>query len=309
MNKYFLSGLLLLCLWNVSLQAATTTKAEDSISSASTVAEESTVSEVRWYQIELLIFKQKPLSTEIAELWPRDIVLNYPENWDSLKTPDEYQAMYQKKSVVNTPFILLDKKQFQFSGIEKKLQINRNDILFHGAWRQSLTQNLDQKGETQFTPILIRGGEHFDDHTELEGSITLSLLRYLHVDTNLWLTRFAPVSVTATSNPPASTSAATDTKAAPLPVNWPELPTYPLLAAVTATSNPQTVPADGSSPAANNPNAVPEKKYQVDEIALNKQSRRMRSYETHYIDHPKFGILIRMTPLDTNTMLPLPPKK
>lgn len=279
-------------IYSMEIQAADAQN-DKVFSSQSTGAEESTINEVRWYQIELLIYKQRPVSTEIAELWPKDIVLTYPDNWDSLKTPDQYQTLYQKKSVVNTPFILLDKKQFQFSSLERKLQLNRNNILFHGAWRQSLTQNLDPNADTKITPILIQGGDHFDDHYELEGSITLSLLRYLHVDTNLWLTHFVPITS-------VKSEAAVDSSSA----KWPELPAFPLvMTRDNSTNTNSTTPVDATIPA-----AVVEKKYQVDEIALNRQSRRMRSYETHYIDHPKFGILIRMIPLDTNTMLPIPPK-
>jgi hypothetical protein len=205
-----------------------------------------------------------------------------------LKTPDEYQSLYQKKPVINTPFILLDKKYFQFSAIEKKLQINRNDILFHGAWRQSLTQNLDQKTDTGTVSLLIHGGETFDDHNELEGSISLSLQRYLHITTNLWLTHFVPASASASTVEPIKPTEPVTVE------NWPTLPTFPLQKLMTTdTSN----------------TAVTEKKYQVDEIITNKQSRRMRSYETHYIDHPRFGILVRFIPLDTNTLLPIPPAK
>jgi len=316
MTRLFFVSILLLLMSSIPSQAATAAS-DDDFSSQTAGPEESAVNEVRWYQVELLIYKQKSVSTEINEIWPKDITLSYPDNWDTLKTPSEYEELYQKKSVVNTPFILLDKKQFQFSGVEKKLQANRNEILFHGAWRQSLTQNLDQKAENPQTPILIHGGNTFDDHMELEGSITLSLQRYLHVDTNLWLTRFVPVKVSpATPATPAVTPApVADGAAASIPppaLNWPELPAFPLLKPMNSSTTTATIAvtttAQDTSAAKPTETPVVEKKFQVDEIALNKQSRRMRSYETHYIDHPKFGILIRMTPLDTNTMLPIPPK-
>jgi hypothetical protein len=294
MTRFFLIGFLSVLLMSAATQAAAVSVDGD-LATQSSTAEESLSNEVRWYQVELLIFKQRPISTEVNETWPKDITLSYPDNWDTLKTPDEYQALYQKKSFVNTPFILLDKKYFQLSSLKNKLQINRNDILFHGAWRQSLKQNLEQKGGPDSTSLLIRGGASFDEHTELEGSISLSLLRYLHVDTNLWLTRFAPQNNIPV---PATEVEAENTDQASV-INWPELPVFPLL----KTKVVETASSTDITP------VMAEKKYQVEEIVINKQSRRMRSYETHYIDHPKFGILIRLIPLDSNSLLPIPPKK
>ena len=302
MTKQLLTVFLSALLFGVAAQAAAPVQ-DSSIKTQATLTEESSVNEVRWYQVELLIFKQRPISTEIDEIWPKDIVLSYPDNWETLKSPDDYQAIYQKKSAVNTPFILLDKKNYQFAGIKSKLQTNRNDILFHAAWRQSLTQNIDKKNNNAPTSILIRGGQVFDGHAELEGSISLNLLRYLHIHTNLWLTHFVPATTkptteTAAANNPVTENTVAENKDAaqvPAEVNWPELPMYPALK--------NQMLDDSSAPNTE----VPEKKYQIDEIVFNEQSRRMRSYETHYIDHPKFGILVRLIPLDKNTLQPIPP--
>jgi hypothetical protein len=95
---------------------------------------------------------------------------------------------------------------------------------------------------------------------------------------------------------PAAPLPAVDENTAVIPEEkWPDLPIYPLLRSTATTGTDE--------------NPAPENKYQVDEVVLNNQSRRMRSYETHYIDHPRFGILIRFVPLDTNTLQPIPPQK
>jgi len=87
---------------------------------------------------------------------------------------------------------------------------------------------------------------------------------------------------------------------APIVETWPALPMYPTMKLKMA--------ADAASPDADGTNAAPlaEKKYQVDSIVVNQQSRRMRSHEIHYIDHPKFGILVSLIPLDKNTLQPIP---
>lgn len=305
MTKLLLSIILSTLALCVDTQAASPLQ-DSSIKTQSTLSEESTTNEVRWYQVELLIFKQRPISTEIDELWPKDITLSYPDNWETLKTPDQYQALYQKSPLVNTPFILIDKKLLQLAPVKSRLQTNRNEILFHGAWRQSLTQNLDKKNDNATTTILIRGGKTFDDHTELEGSVSLSLLRYLHIDSNLWLTSFVPTGSQPVTGPTAKNESAeqtlVETPVAETAVieTWPALPIYPTMKNKTAM--------DAASLDVNIDNPAPpvEKKYQVDSIVVNQQSRRMRSYEIHYLDHPKFGILVSFVPLDKTTFQPIP---
>lgn len=287
MNRLFPAIFLSALLFGAATHAAPPLQ-DSNVSTQATLTEESSVNEARWYQVELLIFKQRPVAVEIAEIWPRDIILSYPDNWETLKSADDYQTLYQKKTSVNTPFILLDKKNSQFATIKSNLQTNRNTILFHAIWRQSLTQNLDKKNNNAPTSILIRGGQVFDGHSELEGSISLNLLRYLHIQTNLWLAHFVPVA--------ENSSEKKDGEQTPVEVSWPELPIYPTL------KNKMTL---DDTAAIDTP--AEEKKYQIDEIVLNQQSRRMRSYETHYIDHPKFGILIRLVPLDKTTFQPIPP--
>lgn len=248
--------------------------AEDDFGNADTDAapEEDSVSDSRWYQIELMIYRQSILGGEITELWPSELNLAYPDNWVLLQTPEQYSQMTGKKSAVNTPFILLDKKQSVFVQLEKKLQLNRNDILFHSTWRQLLKRGKTPEDEVN-PAILIRGGKNFDDHYELEGSISLRLSRYLHFKTHVWLSRFIPASTEIVST-------------------WQALPSFPVAAASSNTDITETLP-----------------QYQIDEIVLHQQSRRMRSHEVHYIDHPKIGMVIQLIPLDANTMLPIPKNK
>lgn len=260
--------------------------AEDDFGNTDTAIEEDAVSESRWYQVELMMYRQSVMGNEVIEVWPKDLTLAYPQNWVMLQTPDQYTANTQKKPLVNTPYILLDKKQPAFTQLEKKLQLNRNDILFHATWRQQLKQAKSPSDEIN-PSILIRGGRRFDNNHELEGSINLRLSRYLHIKTNLWLTRFVPA---------VAVSESTDTSevAVDVPAEaWPSLPAYP---------------AESPAPVSDN-TLAPLPQYKIEEVILHQQSRRMRSHEVHYIDHPKIGIVVQLIPLDENTMLPIPRKK
>ena len=83
------------------------------------------------------------------------------------------------------PYVLL--QQQQLKGISKKMaQSSRFRIIFHWAWEQALPANEPP------TNLLIRGGQRYGRHFELEGSMSLYRKRYLHVMTNLWFNRFIP---------------------------------------------------------------------------------------------------------------------
>jgi hypothetical protein len=279
-KKSFIGLLFLLVLLSGSLAGqvwADDDNDDDETSAASTAVEAVGTHEVRWYQVELLVFRQKSNASALDEVWPKDISLGYPEQWESLKTPEQYEAFAQKGATSATPFILLEKNHFQLDGFARNLRANHNDILFHAAWKQPLTQHLDQKGEARGTTLLVNGGSRYDNHYELEGSVTLSLQRYLHINTNLWLSHFVPA-----TNADSTTTG-----------GWPALPENPLLKAETNGSD----------------SGMATKQFVINEIVTDRQTRRMRSHETHYLDHPKLGIAIRFTPLDASSSTTAPHKK
>ena len=62
---------------------------------------------------------------------------------------------------------------------------SNHQVLFHQAWHQEL-------GAKETAPsIPISGGETFDNHHELEGSIKINKDRYLHITSDLWLTKYS----------------------------------------------------------------------------------------------------------------------
>lgn len=62
---------------------------------------------------------------------------------------------------------------------------SNHQVLFHQAWHQEL-------GAKETAPFIpISGGEVFDNHHELEGSIKINKDRYLHITTDLWLTKYS----------------------------------------------------------------------------------------------------------------------
>ncbi len=290
--------------------------------------------EQRWYQVELLIFEQKSDPDAIRETWPENIALAYPLNWTLLQTMDEYEQQQLQlqqdleaehetlfgdpqattdndeasageqaaqsneqtpdvataeeqentgETVSEIPFILLDDSHKSLLDTAKRLQRKRQRVLFHSSWRQPFIQNDPEIPAS----IVIRGGQRYDDHHELEGSVALKLSRYLHLHTNLWFTRF-------TYNSGDNESL------------WPELPTPPDQLTLDENSlfanGKSTTSTDGfnlklDAPGTDNLDQV----FVADEIVLVKQSRRMRSKEIHYLDHPRIGLLIVLTPYELET--------
>lgn len=261
----------------------------------------------RWFQVELIVFAQGGSPTDGEELWRPDIELRYPNDWlelvdltqvDSPAPDDAWETVQEEEAqpanndfwttaegdVASAPELsdralaLLPADQLSLRNEVQRL--NRNNqyrVLFHGGWHQPLLEN--QQGPA----ILITGGDLYDDHYELEGSVQLSLRNYLHVDTNLWLTQF---------------STNYGQERAP----WPNLPRRP--------NQPIDIIDfmfyfdESSSGLWNQFNqnrdydALMTQPYVVENIMLLQQSRRMRSGELHYIDHPKMGVLVKLTPYE-----------
>jgi hypothetical protein len=145
----------------------------------------------------------------------------------------------------------------------------------------------------------------------LQGSINLFLTRYLHLETDLWLNTggdylpggwrmpappFGPPSLVIEEEAEIDISAAIDalsTGGAADPAAVPaDDPGQAPEAAMGGDASPRdTTPAPGEMAAA----AAPV--YPFRHAVQLQQTRRMRSGEVHYIDHPLLGIIVKLTPV------------
>ncbi len=206
-------------------------------------------------------------------------------------------------------FTLLNKEQLEQQAIldaaadiatvpsinTRLLERKGHRILFQGQWRQPVYPREAARS------IVIRGGEALaPDYFELEGDIQLSLSRYLHLRPNLYLTLALPPEWqprnphtldTRVKTRQAAQEAATANSADPQPALLPSLQSGPLSRSLSgsATADPQAKPQ------------LLAPKY----LRLHlDQSRRMRRNELHYLDHPLFGVLIRITAYTPEVVLP-----
>jgi Peptidoglycan-binding protein, CsiV len=267
---------------------------------AQNTSEPSEEDPIRWYQIELIAFSQS-IPSQGQEKWRPDIALAYPPNWKQLKTPQKFKAPENvdsenspgetviksadtpKNSSIATdltvePYYLLPREDNELNPNARALKRDkRYRVLFHQSWRQPVV-DIDNAPS-----LLISGGDSFSNHHELEGSITISVARYLHLHTNLWFSEF-------TRNYGQEQG------------QWPALPIRPDLRQVESQEWSTSLEGNDAWSNFNGPESEFEKilnqPYVLDRVVLVKQKRRMRSGELHFIDHPLLGLLIKVTPYE-----------
>lgn len=133
----------------------------------------------RDYIIEVLIFTQKP-GAKATELPGRPHIF----------LPVEEQALsigstpaWKKLTRLTNPRYLSQRVRL----VREAAALERNEdyrLLFHEAWRMRLVS------ENRSIPLLIEGGDYFDAMPELQGKLNLSVARYLHLETDLYLNTF-----------------------------------------------------------------------------------------------------------------------
>ncbi|OMH33710.1 CsiV family protein [Motiliproteus sp. MSK22-1] len=209
-----------------------------------------------WYQVELFVFSQNHQSLA-AEFWDHNAIPTHRNN-----------ALYLPQAGVTVN----DGSAYPILPAKRKLAISKSLMkrngykpLFHRAWKQPIYR----KGKAR--PIRITGGNRLNDtRYELEGDISVDIARYLHLHTNLFYTLRVGNGWKSPYSPQQSADSA-------IP-HAPEEPT-------AITENPD-IEAQ--------PSLAPLKDPSLLSVKM-EQGRRMRGSETHYLDHPMFGLFIRLT--------------
>ncbi len=315
-----------------------------------------------WYEVEVLIFSQShpdlysPGASE--EAWPDTLRPTWPEPL----------IRFGPAAGPSPALRVLPNNQRRLNNDAYALRVTDGyQVLWHQAWRQPL---LDQ---TRSPWIQIEAGADQNGQRELEGALRIYLERFLHIDTELWLSRFAdpnalPALEQADQLPPFSLpdapfvasacqffaqswpsnlsmevpslrpgqriddwwfppfNCAIDSQqfAAGLPIGAaidpyvridPPLIRYRVLAAdgETPLDEPVEIQAQLRQPE-QEANAVATealkeaqqmaRHWQIEQIIPVRQSRRMRSGELHYIDHPALGLLVLVSPVEAPILQP-----
>lgn len=220
------------------------------------------------YIIEVLIFAQKPgkASTELpgrphiySPIEEPALTIGPAPAWTELSK--ELSLNYQPQEALL---------------VREADALERNEdyrLLFHEAWRMRLVS------EAKSLPLLIEGGNYFDALPELQGKLKLSVARYLHLETNLFLNTFEPLPAASKG----SIEQILQDERRPLIKNANNIAT------LTQPIEPDAL-RHGSS--------LIDGRYQVKDSAGMHQRRRMRSGDLHFIDSPYLGLLIKIERTD-----------
>ena len=247
----------------------------------------------RWYEIEVSIFSNESREPNSELVIPEKTQLNYHDPIRQLiPASSNYRVDFENDSattsfpsaltgVIGTagrsafigpsnnftdndfritdfdldPFIALGNEAAKF--LEYNLDISESAdhrLLFHAVWRQPVLNRV------QATAIYVEGGNQYDDHHELEGSLRFSYnVNRVDVEARLWLAEFS--ASTAVTN-----------------ASW-KLPDSPY--------GNQSIELSGFDLADN---------YLVERLAYMDQERAMISNELHFLDHPDIGLLVEIRP-------------
>jgi hypothetical protein len=198
-------------------------------------------------------------------------------------------AEVQPAALRPTPFVALPGSQREFRGKAAYMQRSgQYQTLFHQTWVQPVP------GQAAALPIVLDRSGDTGQWTRLQGTITLYLSRYLHLETNLWL----------------------NTQGEYLPGDWrmPAPPLGPPSLIIEGLPTPQNNPTTWTS-AEQQASTVPGAETAITErevdtgpvypyrhAILLQQKRRMRSTEVHYIDHPRLGVVVKLTPVTADEL-------
>lgn len=232
--------------------------------------------EQTWYEVSLAIFKHKNSVTG-NEKWrrPDELKLSFPAGIVKLDRKEQADVTGQQVVATDSSEADLPRQEdliaFQdsspsdqeFKQALASIELSSNyEVMLKNTWQQPA---LDKN---QAIPVLVQAGNEYDGYFELEGSITLVVSRYLHIKADLWLADYI--------------------QQVEMAAPWwqsdnlfnEQQGEYQSIQLGDFSSQETTTRYES-----------------VRTVVLN-ESRRMRSGELHYMDHPLFGIIVKVTPIE-----------
>lgn len=212
-----------------------------------------------WYTVEVIIFANNDNAALDDEFWAE---INEVPVKSAISLAEPSQSDADLSSFQKLPASLLSLNQEQ----KQLTRSGRYRVLYHEGWMQPVDETQRPK------PIRIRAGDILDNGMyELDGYIGVGKGRYLHFRPDLYFSRSlsAEESNLLVKSKQANAAELTET-----------LSTTPANNDDTVAARPLEI-------------FIPE----VLTVNLN-QARRMRSKELHFIDHPLFGVLVEIKPVE-----------
>lgn len=175
---------------------------------------------------------------------------------DAAQTKEDAEIEQIFNANLPQAFRTLPRNTLNLNGVARSIERSSlYTLLLHVGWLQPIPENGNS------WPVLIQAGDRYAGDYEVDGTLTVSRSRYLHVNTNLWFNQFKKKYDEESPLPPIVTNLDPAVRAR-----------YPNLVAAEERS-------------------VSFEKVQTYPMKL---SRRMRSATLHYLDNPYFGVLIEV---------------
>lgn len=265
--------------------------------------------EIPWYEVEVIIFANQQKLAADTETWPEDVAtagydhvldLALPgftpvkPNLPPINTKASLKTVSINSGDVygNGAYVLLNKDFFQLTNIARRINSSsKYDVVLHLAWRQptfdedkslpvfvfnGMTERdptpepVSNPGQQQGYDFYVNGLQTGPQFHWLSGTLKLSVSRYLHMEADLHMKlRKTKQEVIEESPPPESGGFGSFFGIAKEPT--PIMIERPVL-----------------------------QDYRLFE------TRRMRSKEIHYFDHPLMGIVVKVTPYEFDVPAPEP---
>jgi hypothetical protein len=221
--------------------------------------------ETRWYDVEVILFAQTSQDYRDSEHWPVDYTL--PKLEGSRELLSSTTASRNGEPVA---FRRLTSAELGMrADADRVKRASDLELLAHFGWRQP------GLAEDQAIPVHISNkllepsfAEKTDGMQRLDGTLTLILSRYLHMKADLLFRE--PLEDSAAGYLSGTDNAATDPTATQVEGNTDNF--------AFANEPTQELPH-----------------YRVYRL---QDSVRMRSDETHYMDHPVFGVVVQVRPYE-----------
>ncbi len=141
-----------------------------------------------WYEVDVLVFSQDSQSREL-ELPPAVQHHGFPVDSVTLYKPQpDWPEGVTPPDLERDPLLLLPDEGSSLHKAARSMRWSRG---YHVFWRGSWRMPLERDGEP--VSILINAGEQVGRNHQVEGSITFSLKRYLHINNQLWLNTLTPM--------------------------------------------------------------------------------------------------------------------
>ena len=274
-----------------------------------------------WYQVNIVIFRQ-PGHLLQSEQWKtgEEVNTRLPNNLIALEealpeeiepeqeppteqtagqgTQGEILMLEESGETENVvaelpvPFVIQTPSDEEFTKALNRL--NRSsyyDILFQKTWLQPPLE------EKHAMSILVQAGEVFDGFYELEGTAKLHVSRYLHFSSHMWLSKY--VKQIEVIKPWWQETGGTD-----------DAMNTGVRSSDFSMELGQSLEFEDDNSGQGNELSLSSlqpmdptitmgetiTRYQSIRTAVMEESRRMRSGELHYLDHPLFGVIVKVVP-------------